>query len=180
MSRVVRGDIAMKDAPILTKYFPQALVEGAEVPKFMLFSGHSRSMEPLLDLFSVPEVTNPPSGSSLWINFYETQWGTGPERFVTEVVYCPDPRDFTSCETLTFDKYYQKKGLMKNLDFERWLQGNINDYVMQRVDITTKEIEDICAVNFTYDPIMKPFRNPEQFYMDLLREFGLSPGDNDD
>lgn len=171
----------MKDAPVLTKYFPQALVDGAEVPKFMLFSGHASNMTPLLDLFSVPEVTNPPAGSSLWINYYETAWGTGPERFVTEVVYCPDPRDFTSCETLTFDKYNQKKGLIKNIDFENWLQGNMNEYVMNRgPEITTKEIEDICAVNYTYDPTTRPFRNPEQFYLDLLREFGISPGQPSD
>lgn len=123
MSQVVRGELALADARVLTKYFPQASVENAPLPKFIFLSGHGTNVEALLWLFGEMPIANPPESSSVWVNYYEDVYAYTEEgRYQIEVVYCPNNEDFNECRTLEYDKFTQKGASFNSAaNFEHWI-----------------------------------------------------------
>ena len=98
-SLILRGRLAMRDAPVLTRYFPQAR-EALSMPKLILFSGHASNVTPLLELFNHHVLPNPAPASSVWVNFFECESCEGEERYKLEVLFCNEPRDLSECELL--------------------------------------------------------------------------------
>ena len=48
MAQIIRGELKMKNAPTLTKYWPQASEVRADTPKLIYLSGHSQNVRSLL------------------------------------------------------------------------------------------------------------------------------------
>lgn len=176
MARVIRGELSIANAPILTKYFPQAAEEHATMPKFIFLSGHSTNVEALLWLFGERALTSPPESSSVWVNYYVDQYSYDPSTaFSVEVVYCRNSEDYNECRTITYDKFNQSSsGLNTSVNFENWLQTGLEDY-LEFSNIASTEIERICEAPYSYDPERRPYLSPSQFYIDLFRHFGIDP-----
>ena len=93
VSQIIQGQLAIQEAPILSRYFPQSK-DAHTLPKLILLSGHASNVTPLLELFNVHILDNPPPASSIWVNYYVCETcHNRDESFKVEVLFCADPRD---------------------------------------------------------------------------------------
>lgn len=156
MSRVLRGDLDMDEAEVLTRYFPQA-EEADRLPIFMLLAGHAGNITPLLELFNNHILPNPRPTSQVWLNYYKCNSCYGDDKHMMEVRFCNGP-DLAQCETLKnfSEAQDETNGAISNVDFERWLQDNRDQYV-QANELPSYDIRDICNVEYEYDASAAPF-----------------------
>ena len=146
----------MDEAEVLTRYFPQA-EEADRLPIFMLLAGHASNITPLLELFNNHILPNPRPTSQVWLNYYKCNSCYDDDKHMMEVRFCNGP-DLAQCETLKnfSEAQDETNGAISNVDFERWLQENRDQYV-QANELPSYDIRDICNVAYEYDASKSPF-----------------------
>ena len=162
----------MRDAPILTYYFPQALTASA-LPKMVFFSGHSSNVVPMREFLGDHDGQKTPPASSIWVNFFECEECDGDERYQLEILYCSNPRDLSECKLLNpIDGGEQQS--VTNAAFETWLTAGQASYATQN-GLDSLDMQNICNTDYVHDAENHPYMDTDKFYHDLLTMYGFQP-----
>ena len=175
LSQITRNVRSMNDAPILNRYFPESLADGAAAPKFLLLSGHSTNMGPYRDLLGAYDIITMVPGASLWVEFYvcDDCPEEDPQKYRNIGYFCNDPNDFSECEPMIWSSNVQREdGSATNVDFELWLQGNLDTFV-ESLGEDSYVFEELCDIDFVHNEELNPYPSTTQFFIDLLVAAGL-------
>ena len=138
------------------------------MPSWIFLAGHSSNIKPLNGLFNNFMLRNPPPSSSIWVSYYECETCDDDKRIMTEVQFCSGAEDDYECEKLAYNDLTD--GTSSASDFSAWLSSNLEMYASQN-NLNSQNIEDICEVDYTYNPDVNPYFDTSEFYKMWLEEF---------
>lgn len=177
VSRIVRGDLNVEDADIITKYFGQADVEDADMPKLITLVGDEETSKALLGIFNNLYLPTPAPGSVFAVDFYKCKYHCYyyRDQVKVEVSYCPDGNDLDgTCTILNYDSWIQDyKGATTARAFEHYLERNMEGYEMKAMFEDEPMIADVCAID-DFTPTVN-YQDTDRYFKDLLTTNGFDP-----
>lgn len=89
LSNVFSGRISLHDAEIFNKYAQKSKSPPQTLPRFILYSGHTENLTPLLHALNSPLGMMTPPASSIYFKFYRCPSCKGDLRHQMRVIYKP-------------------------------------------------------------------------------------------
>ena len=118
LSQVVQGTVELSDAKVFNKYAQKSKTPPTALPKFILYSGHTENVTPLLHALNSPLGVMSPPASSVYFKFYKCEECEGEKQHQMQVIYSPFPNDKSHQVPLKFSDRQDENGYMSAHDFD--------------------------------------------------------------
>ena len=151
-SKIMKGELAWEDAATFMHYVNMSEKTTTVMPKFILFSGHSETVAPILQAFKTDRTLKPDPASMVLVNFYgkvdDVEDTEAETEIHVEIKFVPHLRLSDEVQTIAS---------MPVDWFERQIADSLFNYIYES-GVKTRFVPDMCKETYV--------RNPDDSYGD--------------